>query len=147
MNFMESIKSDMYSAMKSGDKETAGTLRILLAKLKDKQINIRKDLTDQDCIAVIKTLVKQRLEAAEMYEKADREGLAKKEKSEFEVLNSYLPKMMSEEEIKDLVQSVITETKAEGLSDIGKVMPLVIQQGGGSVDGKTANKILRELLE
>ena len=147
MSFMESIKSDMYSAMKSGDKETAGTLRTLLAKLKDKQINTRKDLTDQDCIAVIKTLVKQRLEAAEMYEKANREGLAKKEKIEFEILNSYLPKMMSEEKIKDLIQSVINETKAEGLADIGKVMPLVIQQGGGSVDGKTANKILRELLE
>ena len=147
MNFMESIKSDMYSAMKSGDKETAGTLRTLLAKLKDQQINTRKDLNDQDCISVIKTLVKQRLEAAEMYEKANREGLAKKEKSEFEILNSYLPKMMSEEEIRDLVQSVITETMAEDISDIGKVMPVVMQQGGGSIDGKTANKILRELLE
>ena len=60
MNFIESIKTDMYSAMKSGDKEKAGTLRTLLAKLKDRQINTRQELTDNDCINVIKTLVKQR---------------------------------------------------------------------------------------
>ena len=76
MNFLDTIKSDMYDAMKSGDKDKAGTLRTLLAKLKDRQINNRKDLTEKDCISVIKTLVKQREEAADMYEKAGRESLA-----------------------------------------------------------------------
>ena len=66
MSFIESIKTDMYSAMKSVDKEKAGTLRTLLAKLKDRQINTRQELTDNDCINVIKTLVKQRKEAAKM---------------------------------------------------------------------------------
>ena len=147
MNFLDTIKSDMYDAMKSGDKDKAGTLRMLLAKLKDRQINNRKDLTEKDCISVIKTLVKQREEAADMYEKAGREGLAQKEKYEFDVLNSYLPETMSEAETRNLVESVISETNANGLMDMGKVMPLVMQKGGDAIDGKMANQILRELLE
>ena len=137
----------MYDAMKSGDKDKAGTLRTLLAKLKDRQINNRKDLTEKDYISVIKTLVKQREEAADMYEKAGRESLAQKEKIEFDILNSYLPEMMSEVEIRNLVESVISETNAKGITEMGKVMPLVMQKGGDAIDGKMANQILRELLE
>ena len=137
----------MYDAMKSGDKDKAGTLRTLLAKLKDRQINNRKDLTEKDCISVIKTLVKQREEAADMYEKAGRESLAQKEKIEFDILNSYLPEMMSEVEIRNLVESIISETNAKGITEMGKVMPLVMQKGGDAIDGKMANQILRELLE
>ena len=147
MNFLDKIKTDMYDAMKSGDKDKAGTLRTLLAKLKDRQINNRKDLTEKDCISVVKTLVKQREEAADMYEKAGRESLAQKEKYEFDILNSYLPETMSEAETRNLVKSVISETNASGLMDMGKVMPLVMQKGGDAIDGKMANQILRELLE
>ena len=147
MSFIESIKTDMYSAMKSGDKEKAGTLRMLLSKLKDRQINTRQELTDNDCINVIKTLVKQRKEAAKMYEDAKRPQLAEKEKIELAILETYLPKMMTEQEIRALIENVINETGAEGISDIGKVMPIVMQRGEGKVDGKNANIILRELLE
>ena len=147
MSFIESIKTDMYSAMKSGDKEKAGTLRTLLAKLKDRQINTRKELTYNDCINVIKTLVKQRKEAAKMYDDAKRPKLAEKEKIELAILETYLPKMMTEQETRTLIENVINETGAEGISDIGKVMPIVMQRGEGKVDGKNANIILRELLE
>ena len=147
MDYIETIKVDMYAAMKSGEKDKAGTLRTLLAKLKDKQINTRKDLTDKECISVIKTLVKQRQESIEMYEKAGREGLAIKEKLEFDILNAYLPEMMDVGETRKLVQAVITETNAKGLSDLGKVMPIVMQKGGSKINGKIANQILRELLE
>ena len=147
MNFIESIKTDMYSAMKSGDKEKAGTLRTLLSKLKDRQINARQELTDNDCINVIKTLVKQRKEAAKMYEDAKRPKLAEKEKIELAILETYLPKTMTEQETRTLIENVINETGAEGISDIGKVMHIVMQRGEGKVDGKNANIILRELLE
>ena len=147
MDYIEKIKVDMYAAMKSGDKDKAGTLRTLLAKLKDKQINTRKDLTEKECISVIKTLVKQRKESIEMYEKAGREGLAMKEKLELDILSVYLPEMMDEGETRKLVEAVITETNAKGLSDLGKVMPIVMQKGGSRIDGKMANQILRELLE
>ena len=133
MSFIESIKTDMYSAMKSGDKEKAGTLRTLLAKLKDRQINTRQELTDNDCINVIKTLVKQRKEAAKMYDDAKRPKLAEKEKIELEILETYLPKMMTEQETRTLIENVINETGAEGISDIGKVMPIVMQRGEGTV--------------
>ena len=147
MSFIESIKTDMYSAMKSGDKEKVGTLRTLLSKLKDRQINTGRELTDNDCINVIKTLVKQRKEAAKMYEDAKRPKLAEKEKIELAILETYLPKMMTEQETRTLIENVINETGAEGISDIGKVMPIVMQRGEGKVDGKNANIILRELLE
>ena len=147
MDYIEKIKVDMYAAMKSGDKDKASTLRTLLAKLKDKQINTRKDLTEKECISVIKTLVKQRKESIEMYEKAGREGLAIKEKLELDILSVYLPEIMDEGETRKLVQAVITETNAKGLSDLGKVMPIVMQKGGSKINGKMANQILRELLE
>ena len=147
MDYIEKIKVDMYAAMKSGDKDKASTLRTLLAKLKDKQINTRKDLTEKECISVIKTLVKQRKESIEMYEKAGREGLAIKEKLELDILSVYLPEIMDEGETRKLVQAVITKTNAKGLSDLGKVMPIVMQKGGSEINGKMANQILRELLE
>ena len=147
MDYMEIIKVDMYAAMKSGDRDKAGALRTLLAKLKDKQINTRKDLTEKECISVIKTLVKQRQESIEMYEKAGRASLAVKEKLEFDILNAYLPTMMDEREIRQLVQSVIIEKNAKAISDIGKVMPTIMQKGGNKIDGKIANQVLRELLE
>ena len=147
MDYIEKIKVDMYAAMKSGDKDKAGTLRTLLAKLKDKQINTRKDLTEKECISVIKTLVKQGKESIEMYEKAERKGLAIKEKLELDILSVYLPEIMDEGDTRKLVQAVITETNAKGLSDLGKVMPIVMQKGGSQINGKMANQILRELLE
>jgi uncharacterized protein YqeY len=147
MSFIDTIKADMYTAMKSGEKEIVGTLRTLLAKLKDQQINSGKKLSDQEGLNVIKTLVKQRRESIKMYEQGNRPDLAKQEKIELNILKSYLPQMMTEDETRSLVVSVIEETGSIGMEDVGKVMPVVMQRGAGSVDGKTANMILRELLE
>ena len=147
MSLIETIKSDMYTAMKSGEKKTASTLRTLLAKLKDQQIDIGKELSGQEGLNVIKTLGKQHRESIEIYEKANRPDLAEQEKIELNILESYLPQMMTKDETRSLVISVIEETGSIGMEDIGKVMPVVMQRGAGSVDGKTANIILRELLE
>jgi len=147
MSFIDTIKADMYTAMKSGEKKTADTLRTLLAKLKDQQINTGKELLDQEGLNVIKTLVKQHRESIEIYENANRLDLVEQEKTELNILESYLPQMMTKDETRSLVKSVIEETGSIGMEDIGKVMPVVLQRGAGSVDGKTANMILRELLE
>ena len=147
MDFINSIKEDMYTAMKSGDKNTAQALRTLLAKLKDKQINLQRALTDNECISLIKTLVKQRNEAAALYIKANRKALADKEIQEINILNKYLPKMMNEVEIRSLIEKVIVQVGAVNISDIGKVMPTVMKMGKGSIDGKLANNIIRELLD
>ena len=147
MSFIEKIKLDMYSAMKSGEKEKADTLRNLLAKLKDRQIEKRGDLSEKDGLAVIKSQVKQRKESSKIFEKANRSELAEKEKNEMAILGSYLPQMMSDDDIRSLVSSIIEDTGADSISDIGKVMPVILVRGGGRVDGKTANAIVRELLE
>ena len=147
MDILEKIKNDMYSAMKLGNKEHSQTLRILLSKLKDYQINNKKLLTESEGINIIKTLVKQRKESIKIYQNAERFDLMEKEKFEVDILSMYLPKMMNEHEIKSLVKSVIDEVNAKNLSDIGKVMPLVMKRGEGKIEGKIANLILRQLLE
>ena len=147
MSLLKNITDEMYLSMKSGDKEKANTLRTLISKLKDQQIKLRKDISDEEALKIIKTLVKQRKESAEIYSKAGREELAQKENFEISILNNYLPKLMSEEDVLSLIKKIVNETNAKDLSDIGKVMPLVMQRGKGKVDGKTANRILRSLLE
>ena len=147
MSLLKSIIDEMYLSMKSGDKEKANTLRTLISKLKDQQIKLRKDISDEETLKIIKTLVKQRKESAEIYSRAGREELADKENFEISILNNYLPKLMSDEEVLLLIKKIIDETNAKELSDIGKVMPLVMQRGKGQVDGKIANRVLRSLLE
>ena len=147
MSLLKNITDEMYLSMKSGDKEKANTLRTLISKLKDQQIKLRKDISDEEALKIIKTLVKQRKESAEIYSKAGREELAEKENFEISILDNYLPNLMSEEDVLSLIKKIVNETNAKDLSDIGKVMPLVMQRGKGKVDGKIANSILRSLLE
>ena len=147
MSLLKSITDEMYLSMKSGNKDKANTLRTLISKLKDQQIKSRKDISDEETLKIIKTLVKQRQESAEIYSKAGREELAEKENFEISILSNYLPKLMSDEDVLSLIKKIIYETNAKELSDIGKVMPLVMQRGKGKVDGKIANRVLRSLLE
>ena len=147
MNFIEKIKFDMHSSMKSRDELDTKVLRVLLAKLKETQINRGKKLTEQDCLSVIKTLVKQRKEAAEIYKKANRMDLAEKENNENKILSRYLPKMLTECEIKKIVEKIIKENNIKNISQVGMAMPLIMKTGGGAIDGKIANQILRDILD
>ena len=147
MKLLEKIINEMYLSMKSGDKTKANALRTLVSKLKDQQIKLRKDISDEEALKVIKTLVKQRKESAQIFLKAGRKELAQKENLETIILEKYLPKMISDDEIRILVEGIVKEIGAKDLSDIGKVMPLVMKRGKGKVDGKLANDILKELLE
>lgn len=146
MSLIDQIQKDMYAAMKNGEQEKVTTLRDAFSKLKDKRIDKRDDLSEQEEIQVIKTLVKQRNEAIEMYTKANRDDLVAKEQSEREVLETYLPQMMNPEELGDLITAVIEETGAASMSDIGKVMPVVMQKSAGRADGKLVQSIVREKL-
>jgi uncharacterized protein YqeY len=146
MSLSEQMQKDMYAAMKNGEKEKATTLRGAYSKLKDKRIDKREDLSEQEEIQVIKTLVKQRNEAIEMYTRANRDDLASKEQSEREVLETYLPQMMNEDELKKLINDVIIETDAVAMSDFGKVMPVVMQRSAGKADGKLVQSLVREKL-
>ena len=147
MKHFEKIQEDMYTAMKSGEKEKANTLRNIMSKLKDKQIEKREALSDEEEVKILQTLVKQRKESIDLYEKGGRSELVAIEKQEMDIINSYLPKMMSEDTIKDIVKSVIDSTGASTMSDMGKVMPEVMRQGKGLIDGKTAQKFVSEMLK
>ena len=147
MTHFEQIQKDMYSAMKSGEKEKANTLRTVISKLKDRHIEKREPLSDEEEIKILQTLVKQRKESIDLYEKGGRKELVAIEKLEMDIINSYLPKMMSEDALKDIVKNVIDSTGAGSMSDIGKVMPEVMRQGKGLIDGKTAQKLVSEMLK
>ena len=147
MTHFEKVQADMYTAMKSGDKEKANTLRNVLSKLKDKQIEKRETLSNEEEIKILQTLVKQRKESIELYEKGGRNELVSIEKQEMEIINSYLPKMMSDDSIKNIVKSVIESSGANSMADMGKVMPEVMKQGKGLIDGKTAQKFVSEMLK
>ena len=115
--------------------------------IKDKQIEKRETLSNEEEIKILQTLVKQRKESIELYEKGKRNELVAIEKQEMEIINSYLPKMMSDDSIKNIVKSVIESSGANSMADMGKVMPEVMKQGKGLIDGKTAQKFVSEMLK
>ncbi|MEC9437562.1 MAG: GatB/YqeY domain-containing protein [Candidatus Neomarinimicrobiota bacterium] len=146
MTHFEKIQTDMYEAMKSGEKEKANTLRSIISKLKDKQIEKRDTLTKEEEIKVLQTLVKQRKESIDLYQKGGRNELAEIESKEMDIINSYLPTMMDEDAVKKIVQSVIKDAGASSMADMGKVMPEVMKIGKGLIDGKTAQRLVSEQL-
>ena len=147
MDFIDQIKQDMYSSMKSSDKIRTNILRTLLSSLKEKQIEKRDSLNEEEYVNVIKRLVKQLKEAADTYQKAGRLELAEKEMLELNILKEYLPEIFSEEQTLNLVKEVIAQTSANDLSDMGEVMSAVMQKSKGKVDGGIANRLVKELLQ
>ena len=146
MSLFQKTQTDMYEAMKLGDKNTSITLRTVLAKLKNKKIDKQDDLSINDEIKVLQMLVKQRKESIELYQKGDRPELVEVETKEMEILNNYLPKMMDENEIKNIVKTVIDDIGATSMADMGKIMPEVMKRGNGLIDGKSAQKFVNEII-
>ena len=147
MNYIEEIKQDMYAAMKSKDKVKATILRSLLSNLKKIEIEKKKSIAEPEYLSIVKKMVKQLKESIDVYSQAGRIELAEKEKSELSIIEAYLPKQFSEEEILELIKNIISEISAKNISDIGKVMAIVMKKGGGKVDGGIANRIAKELLQ
>ncbi|MBU0528615.1 GatB/YqeY domain-containing protein [bacterium] len=147
MMLLEKVQADMYQAMKTKDAVKSKTLRVVLATLKDKKIAKREDLSEAEELKVLQTLAKQRKESIAMFRTGGREDLVEQELSELQIIEQYLPKMMTDAEIKDIVKSSIDETGAQSLADVGKVMPIIMKKGAGKIDGKKAQLLLRELLQ
>ena len=146
MTLTETIKSNMHQAMKEREKDKVRVLRSLISKIKGKQIEKGGSLSEVEELNIIKNSVKQIKESILIYKKANRVELVEKESTELSILESYLPKMLTDQETKDLVSLAIKETGAKSMSDLGKVMPVIMKLGGGLIDGKKANIMLRELL-
>lgn len=133
------IQEDMKLALKAKESERLGTIRMLLAAIKQREIDERVVLTDAEALTVINKMIKQRKESAEQFTSANRPELAEKEKREIEVLKTYLPAQMTDTQIDDAVSAAIQETGAKGLQDIGKVMALIKSRVEGQADMSTVS--------
>ena len=146
MGLKAQLLQDMKDAMRAKDKLRLSTIRMINSLIKNAEIEKRGELTDDEIIQLLMKYAKQRKEAIEMYEKGGRQDLVEKEKAELAVVESYLPKQMSEEEIRELVKEAIEATGASSPKDIGKVMQHVMPKVKGRADGSVVNKIVREML-
>ena len=146
MSIFNNIKTDMYNAMKAGEKVKSTALRTALSKIKDKQIEKRDPLNDDEIIKVLRGLVKQRDESIRLYIDAGRVDLADNEKLEKKYLETYLPNMLDNEEVKIIVETAIKDLNADSINDIGKIMPEVMKRGKGLIDGNIARQIVVSLL-
>ena len=126
MTLIKTIKSDMYQAMKEREKDKVRVLRSLISKIKDKQIEKGSSLNEVEELKIVKNSVKQIKESILIYKKANRVELVDKESTELSILEPYLPKMLTDQETKDLVSLAIKETGAKNLSDSSKVMPAIM---------------------
>ena len=150
MALKERILDDLKTAMKAQEKDRLQVLRSLKAKLQEKEIAERKDgeaiLTDEQAISVLMKAAKQRKESITQFEQGDRADLAEKEKAELDIIEEYLPKMMTEDEVRNVVKAKIDQMGASGPQDMGKVMGPIMGQLKGKADGSIVSKVVKEEL-
>ena len=140
------LQEELKTAMKTRDKATLTGLRNIIGKLKVRRIDKGEDLTKQECIQILQSSAKQLKDSIIQYENGGREDLVQVETFELELIKKYLPKHLSEAEVRILVKKTIESTGAESIQDIGKVMGAVMKKLAGSADGKIVQKIVQEEL-
>lgn len=146
MSLKDTIQEDMKAAMRAQEKLRLGTIRMLMAAIKQREIDERITLDDAGVITVINKMIKQRRESAEQYKAANRTELAEKEEAEIKILQSYLPQQLSDEEIEQAVQQAIKETGASTMQDMGKVMGMLKEKLAGRADmSKVSGKVKQHL--
>ncbi len=146
MGLADKLNEDMKAAMKSGDKARLSTIRQLRAQLKDEQIALGHELSEEEALAVLTRAAKKRREAIDMYEKGGRKDLSEAEQAELAVIQEYLPKALDEKELLEIIEAAIQETGAAGMADFGKVMKIVMTKTRGRADGKTVQSLVKQKL-
>ena len=142
----ERIQSDLRAAMLARDEPRKAALRMLMAAIKNAEIEARGELAEGDLLVVVQRQVKQRRESITEFRKGGRDDLVEREEAELEAFAGYLPEEASREEIEEAARGTIEETGASGPRDIGKVMPVLIKRFQGKADGRVISEIVRELL-
>jgi uncharacterized protein len=146
MGLQENLSAELLTAMKAKDAVKTSTLRLVIAALRNKEIEHKRPLTDADALEVIQVEAKRRRESVAEFNKANRPDLAAKEESELGVLQQYLPQQMSEIELQTLVASTIQSVGAKGPQDMGRVMAALMPQIKGRADGKQAQQLVQKLI-
>ncbi len=146
MSLKQRINEDMKDAMRAKDKPLVGTLRLLNAEIKQLEVDTRSELNDADIVKIIGKMIKQRKDAAEQYDQAERPELAAIERSESQVLQQYLPEQLSTDEIQSLVDKAITQSNAQGMQDMGRVMGMLQTEIAGRADMGEVSAIVKSRL-
>ena len=147
MGLLQQIDSDLASAMKSGDAQLTGVLRLLKSSLKNEQIKLGHELSDGEQVKLFQREAKQRKDSVEQYTKGDRADLAEAERSELAIIERYLPQQMSSEELESLVEEVIANLGATGLPQMGQVIGTVVKRAAGAADGGQISALVRQKLQ
>ena len=145
-NLTEQIRADMTAAMKAREADRLSTIRMLQSALKNEQINLGHELTDDEALTVIRKAVKQRQDSIEQYTKGNRPELAAKEAAEMEILKAYLPPELTDGEVEGGIREIIASTGAASKKDMGKVMKEATARYRGRVDGKKIQEMVSKLL-
>ena len=143
---LDKIKNDLKTAMKNGQKEKLNPLRNLVTKIKMREIEKGDPLSDDECLKVCISAAKQIKESIIQFEKGGRPDLSESEKKELKVIENYLPDQLSNEKIIEIIKTVISEKKADSISDMGKVMGPTMSKVAGQADGKLVQKLVQEEL-
>lgn len=146
MSIKAKLTEDMKTAMKAKDAARLSTIRMLISAIKNKEIDQRRELSEEEAAAVISTAVKQRRDSIEQFKTGGRQDLVDKEEAEVAILLSYLPQQITEDEIREIVKSAIAETSATSGKEMGKVMKVIMPKTKGKADGALVNKVVKELL-
>jgi len=146
MSLKNRVLQDMKEAMKARDQLRLSTLRLLVSEIKNREIDAKGELKDEDILALIQKAVKQRQDSIAQYEKGGRQDLAEKEKAEMEILKAYLPEELSKEAILKIIDQAIAATGASSPKEMGRVMREVMPRVKGRADGKLVNELVRKRL-
>lgn len=146
MSLKTQLTEDMKTAMRAKDQVSLSTIRLINAAIKQFEVDERTEADDAKVISILTKMVKQRKDSAKIYTEAGRQDLADKENAEIEILNRYLPQMMSAEEIQAAVAAAVAQTGASGMADMGKVMSVLKTSLAGKADMGEVNKILKAVL-
>lgn len=146
MSLKTQLTEDMKTAMRAKDQVSLSTIRLINAAIKQFEVDERTEADDAKVVSILTKMVKQRKDSAKIYTEASRQDLADKENAEIEILNRYLPQMMSAEEIKTAVEAAVAETGASGMADMGKVMGVLKTRLAGKADMGEVNKVLKAAL-
>ena len=147
----EQIKTKLVEAMKAKDEKATGTLRLINAAIKDKDIDARSKgnmngIDDAGVLSLLQSMIKQRRESIDMYTKGGRSDLVAAEQAEIDIIQSFLPKQMSDEEVKAAIQAIVAETGASSIKDMGKVMGALKAKYAGQLDMGKASGLIKAVL-
>lgn len=146
MNLIEKVEADLKAALKARDEETTSCLRLVKNALKNKEKDLQRPLGEDEALAVLKTLAKQRRESIEQFRKGGREDLAVAEERELGLIEAFLPAQMDEAAIVAILDQVFAEVQPQGAKDMGRVMKAAMARLGAAADGKLVNALVRQRL-